>query len=99
MKSFHLVAATTLALMGFGIAIAGEPADPGTHITHSKEMKNNQGVKEGDPMQNAPKPAQAPDQTSPPEQQAAPKKGTHRVHSKEMKNNRGIKDGDEMPNQ
>lgn len=98
MKSFHLVAATTVAL-GFGIASAAEPADPGTHITHSKEMKNNQGVREGEPMQNAPKPAQAPGQTSTPEQQPLPKKGTHRVHSKEMKNNRGVKDGDEMPNQ
>lgn len=73
-----------------GNVFAADPTASDTHMTHSKEMKNNEGVKEGEPMKNSAAPVD-PKPTS-----KGATGSTHSSHSKQMKNDQGVKEGEPM---
>lgn len=82
----------TGAALAFLLALGG-PAfaqEDGAHVTHSKQMKNDLGAQEGEPMKNA--------ASKPAAQAKRPSKddpGTHCTHSKGMKS-AGMKEGECM---
>jgi hypothetical protein len=86
-----LIAVSLAAVMSgaSGAALSVDDAKD-THTAHSKEMKNDRGVKDGEKMESA-KPAGA---VPGPRDDAAG--STHKVHSKKMKNDTGVKDGQPM---
>lgn len=90
-RQFALAFALLLSLGG--PVVAAED----THTTHSKQMKNDSGVKDGEEMKDA----RMADKGAIPS--AASKRckdegKTHTMHGKQMKNNAGVKDGEQMDN-
>lgn len=83
-----------LSLAAFLMCSATASIAEETHTMHSKQMKSEHGVKDGDPMSNA----QA---ISPSNTTVAPHASegdTHTMHNKQMKSEKGVKDGDAMKN-
>lgn len=78
-------------LLGAGGPLGAED----THTTHSKQMKSDTGVKEGEEMKNAPAAGAnpAPHATT---ERCQDEGKTHITHSKQMKNDAGVKEGEEM---
>jgi hypothetical protein len=89
-KILMSAAGVLLSTCLIGSVAAADPVTGDTHMTHSKEMKNNQGVKEGETMQNSPSSASAKSKSK--ETTGA----THSTHTKQMKNDQGVKEGEPM---
>jgi hypothetical protein len=94
MNRFTLRVALALALLfgGSGPIVAAED----THTTHSKQMKNDAGVTDGEQMKNADRAGTG----SPPATgtRCRDKGKSHTSHSKQMKNDAGVKEGEPMDN-
>jgi hypothetical protein len=84
--------AVSLAAAMLGAAGAALAADEDTHAVHTKQMKNDDGVKDGEKMENRAETSAAPAEQAKP----VDKKHSHRLHSKKMKSDAGAKDGDAM---
>lgn len=68
--------------------------DTGTHTTHSKQMKQDAGVKEGEVMKDATGASSSPGNSDKGHSMGA---DTHITHSKQMKQDGGVKEGEKMP--
>lgn len=83
-----LAASTALAvLLAVGGPASARPSDD-TYLTHSKQMKNDLGIKEGEARKNA-----APESVPETQRPSMHDPNTHCTHSKAMKN-AGMKEGE-----